>query len=430
MQIFNIKIVLIPLFFFYGCSYSTPINPDKNKPTFISQDSIQYTKSLDENLTLSFDNYKKKYFSPWHLEKSTIGIEEAGWAFKYNKVANNYGANLQPIEKDFFTKMREEVNFKEFGTLNRYAISLKELNIRALPTSKPLFKDPKKAGEGYPFDYLQNSTLHRFKPIFVTHYSKNREWVHVETSFTYGWIKREDIRFVSKNEIEYIESKPQAVVQKENVDFYDDKNRFLGRTKLGMLFSIVGESERKYRVAVLDEKKNDFITTEIDKNVLHNGSLVFNKKNIDKILNIVLKNQYGWGGLNGERDCSSTIRDFYAPFALWLPRNSSQQAKYGEVHSLKGMSDREKLDFIKRYAIPFRTLIYKRGHILLYIGVEDFKVIVFQNMWGIKTKVDNKEGRYIIGKALFSTLDFGSDLDSYDNDSKMISKLRSINTLF
>lgn len=51
-------------------------------------------------------------------------------------------------------------------------------------------------------------------------------------------------------------------------------------------------------------------------------------------------------------------------------------------------------------------------------------------MWGIKTKEEGKEGRYIIGKALFSTLNFGNNLDSYDDNSSIIHNLKSMNILF
>ena len=38
-----------------------------------------------------------------------------------------------------------------------------------------------------------------------------------------------------------------------------------------------------------------------------------------------------------ERDCSSTLRDLFTPFGLWLPRNSGQQAGEGIYISLKDL---------------------------------------------------------------------------------------------
>jgi len=408
-----------------GCSTHKVV-----KPIYISQDVENYTKGLDTNISLSFSNYKEHYFTPWYLTKPTKSLKEISWAFTSYEDRENYGANLCLLKKSFFTKMRENANFKAYGNVNKIAITLDELDLRAMPTSQPLFADPKKAGEGFPFDYLQNSTIHQNKPLFVTHYSKDREWVHVESSFTYGWVKVKDIKFISKAQRDLILSHPLAVVQKENIAFYDKENRYIGKTKFGMLLPIVSESKIGYQVAFLQRDKQKFSTVEISKDVIHKDILHFNKQNVTKILSQLLKNKYGWGGMNGERDCSSTLRDFYAPFGLWLPRNSSQQAKVGTVVSLDTLNEEERIALIKKRAIPFRTLLYKRGHILLYVGYDKDDIIVFQNMWGIRTLKSGKSGRYIIGKALFSKLEFGENLEDYDSSKKMIEKLKSFNILF
>lgn len=411
--------------FFSGCSTHKVL-----KPIYISQDATSYTKDLDTNLSLSFSKYKEHYFAPWYQKEPTKSLKEISWAFTSYEDRENYGANLCLLKKSFFTKMRENANFKAYGSVNKIAITLDELDLRAMPTSQPLFADPKKAGEGFPFDYLQNSTIHQNKPLFVTHFSKDREWVHVESSFTYGWVKVKDIKFISKVQRDFILSHPLAVVQKENIAFYDKENRYVGKTKFGMLLSIVSESKTGYQVAFLQRDKQEFSTVEISKDVIHKDILHFNKQNVTKILSQLLKNKYGWGGMNGERDCSSTLRDFYAPFGLWLPRNSSQQAKVGTVVSLDTLNEEERIVLIKKRAIPFRTLLYKHGHILLYVGYDKDDIIVFQNMWGIRTLKSGKPGRYIIGKALFSKLEFGENLEDYDSSKKMIEKLKSFNILF
>jgi len=138
---------------------------------------------------------------------------------------------------------------------------------------------------------------------------------------------------------------------------------------------------------------------------------------------------YGWGGMYGQRDCSSTMRDFFAPFGVWLPRNSSKQAQVGKVISFEGMSDKEKLATIKKEGIAFRTLLYRHGHIVLYVGVYNGKVIVFQNMWGVTTRKDGKAGRFVVGRPVFSTLEIGKYLEFYDEKSSLLSHLTSMNII-
>jgi hypothetical protein len=169
--------------------------------------------------------------------------------------------------------------------------------------------------------------------------------------------------------------------------------------------------------------------SKIAKSIASQDVLKLNKKNLKAIINEVEKTNYGWGGIYNQRDCSSMLRDLYAPFGIWLPRNSSQQAKIGKVIFLKDKTDKEKVQIIKEKAIPFKTLLYKRGHIVLYLGTYNEKIIIFHNAWGIKTKKDGVEGRYVVGKPVYTTLQFGRGLKDYDETSEILKNLISMNIL-
>ena len=170
-----------------------------------------------------------------------------------------------------------------------------------------------------------------------------------------------------------------------------------------------------------------FDSSIVSSKVTHCGILAFNRKNINAIISELQKVNYGWGGMYGQRDCSSTVRDFFAPFGVWLPRNSYKQSRVGKVISLENMSNKEKLQTIKKYGVAFKTLLYKQGHIVLYAGTIDKKVIVLQNLWGIKTFKNHKEGRFIIGKVIFSTLKVGENLTYYDESASLLKNLKSMN---
>ena len=128
--------------------------------------------------------------------------------------------------------MHEDVNFSQFLSVNKRAITLKETSIRAFPTMLPLFLDPNRAGEGYPFDYLQNSTIHAYKPIYISHYSKNKEWVFIYTSFTYGWIKSNEFVFINKQYANLWQKAQQISVVKEGVSNYDTNNNILFKSTI------------------------------------------------------------------------------------------------------------------------------------------------------------------------------------------------------
>ena len=400
--------------------------------THISQNPHDYTSNIKtEDLNVSQSQFEQSYFKPWNMIDANVLRGQVEWAFNTYKVGNSYGENLQLLPQSFFDEMKSNANFENYSSLNKKAVTIQEVNVRAFPTERPLFLDPSQAGEGFPFDYLQNTTVAANKPLFVTHYSKDKEWAHVVSSFAYGWIKVSQLAFLQKYETDLWQKAQQVFILKDNIPIYSSNGDFLFKSKIGMMLALINEDEHSFTVLAVSRYKQSepfFIKAKISKEIAHKGFIAFNANNLDKIMSELLHSNYGWGGIYRQRDCSSTLKDMFAPFGLWLPRNSYQQSKIGNIVSLDGLSDDEKINLIKEKAIPFKTLLYKQGHIVLYIGIVDNEITIFQNMWGIKTKTDGKEGRFIVGKTIFSTLNIGDKLSSYDNNASLLKNLKSINS--
>ena len=125
------------------------------------------------------------------------------------------------------------------------------------------------------------------------------------------------------------------------------------------------------------------------------------------------------------RDCSATMKDLFSPFGIWLPRNSMDQAAKGVVFiDLSRLSCKEKEKMIISKGIPYLTLIWLRGHIMLYIGSYKGRAMVFHNLWGIKTKSFlGKEGRKIVGHAAITTVSPGKDLYNTDPKDGILGKI-------
>ncbi|WP_457747774.1 SH3 domain-containing protein [Sulfurimonas sp.] len=431
--------IIVCIIVFSGCTQhslnsSKEIDAKKSLSdvNYVYQDVSLYSEGIEKSFISTQEKFEEQYFRPWRIDKIGTSKEDAMWAYKLFNPTNSYGENLQPISQKFFDDILENSNFSAFSTLNRRAITLKELNIRAFPTQKPVLRDPSLAGEGFPFDYMQNSTIAANKPIFVSHYSKDREWVFIEASFAYGWVKARDIVFIKNKYTEIWQEAQQAYFIKDDVPIYANGNRFLFKSKVGLMLPIIQEGSKNYKVLTISNFKDSqalFMRSNIPKKILHKGILKFTSENINNILNEVSKVNYGWGGIYGQRDCSSILRDFFTPFGIWLPRNSFMQSKVGKVISLENMSNKEKIKTIKKYGVAFETLLYKKGHIVLYVGTYNDEVIIFHNTWGIKTKKGSKEGRYIIGKPIFSTLELGDKLEDFDEDASILTKLKSMNIL-
>jgi hypothetical protein len=138
--------------------------------------------------------------------------------------------------------------------------------------------------------------------------------------------------------------------------------------------------------------------------------------NIAKLANELINEPYGWGGLYQNRDCSSLTKDIFAPFGIWLPRNSIDQAKEGGTFiEFQDLSPEEKESMILKQGIPYLTLLWRRGHIMLYIGNYQGKPLIFHNIWGVRTKdLLGRVGQRIVGHAAITTLNPGMEFRNDD----------------
>ncbi|MBE0498411.1 MAG: SH3 domain-containing protein [Campylobacterales bacterium] len=376
--------------------------------------------------------YDKKYFEPWNYIQPPFSVEAILWPYASYTHERSYGIDLQLIPAEWFAKMYHKGNYEHYGMLNKKAISLSYLNLRSFPTEKPLYRDPGRAGEGFPFDYMQNSGIHANEPLFVSHLSEEGDWAYVFTAYATGWVPLQKISFVSDKVAESWQNARQVEILDEFYPIKDLRGGFVFYGRVGMRLPLVSIEEEHYIALAITPGKNHspvYTQVKIPFDVGHEGQLLLNSSNLKRTVDLMLRSNYGWGGLFQERDCSSMLRDLYAPFGIWLPRNSSEQAKAGRVISLEGLTLKQKRELIIKEGVPFETLIYKPGHILLYLGMHKGEIAVLHNVWGIKTLQNGVEGRKIIGKTVITSLHIGEEVEGYDPEKGLLSQIRSINII-
>lgn len=400
----------------------------------LPQETGAYAYVKDDNTTI-YDiqnSYEGNYFRPWNMQSIKTDADQIKWPFRSYMPSNSYGENLKPLSQDWFDKMYKRSNFSNYATVNLKAITLRASSLRSFPTDKPIFKDPNKAGEGFPFDYLQNSSVHANEPIFVSHYSDDGAWVYIFTSYASGWVHSYDISYIPERNIDIFKDSKKIYITIDGYPIKDESGQFVFYSQVGMILPLMSENESSYEaLAITKGKENIPIYTKvvIPKSAATINVLALNRENITRIGDEMTRSNYGWGGMYKERDCSSMVRDMFTPFGIWLPRNSYQQSRVGKVISLKNLNDDEKIAVIKENGIPFETLLHRKGHILIYAGVYNGKIVVMHNMWGVKTKKGDKTGRIIVGKTVFSSLEIGKEQKFYDEKSSLLRKIDSMNIL-
>lgn len=78
---------------------------------------------------------------------------------------------------------------------------------------------------------------------------------------------------------------------------------------------------------------------------------------------------YGWGGRDGQRDCSRFLLDVFGTFGIQLPRHSARQAEAGTFAvDVTELLPREKALLLESANHQGITLLHFPGHIALYLG--------------------------------------------------------------
>lgn len=404
---------------FTACSVKEPIVQTKNSDIEV----LAKTANDDSfNSSLVTKDFFDKYFKPWNSTKVSFPKIEAMWGQSY-KNKKVYLENHQLATASWFDKQIENSNFDDYNTLAKKAITLKNVNIRVIPTNSPMFYDPTQPGEGFPFDYNQNSSVKINTPIIVSHLSKDKAWAYIESSTVGGWVEIGSIAFVDDKFIQEFRTSNYFVSVKEKFPIYDPI--FREYVKVATIFP---KKNNKYLIAKKDDNQNAIISyIALNDDEVEAMPLAFNSQNRIKIAKQLIDEPYGWGGLLNNRDCSSFTQDYFATFGKFLHRNSKAQLSNGKYLDMSNLSNDEKKEFMKKNGVPFSTLVYLKGHVMLYIGVKENEPLVFHNIWSVRLKdSDGKKYRHIIGKATITTLEPGKNIKDFDEDTNILNRIQGI----
>jgi len=432
------------VFFLASCCWTSPdLLKEVHDVTHLSQNHLSYLRDISKDHVLlgqdvqntMDEHYNKTYFSVWHdLKPVHSSPDRVSSIFSHFASSPGYGENKRKHSPSWVKKLQQNASLENYPNALQVAITTRHTNLRMMPTNSPHFYKPGGDSDGWPFDNLQISSVPANTPVLICHLSADKSWVLVETSFAFGWIPVDDCARVDENFIKTWESGRYAAAIKDRIPVLDAEGNFCIRTSVGQVFPLVKESvdTMEILVASADPKNNAIIKPcAVSRQVVAPKPLLFTYLNAVNIANEFMDEPYGWGGLYGNRDCSAMTRDFFAPFGVWLPRHSADQAKQvGKYIDLQDLAPEQKEKIILEQGIPYLSLLWRKGHIMLYMGEENGRALIFHNIWGLRTKDCNgKEGRKIIGKAVITTLHPGEELNYLDPEGWLIKNLSALTIL-
>ncbi|WP_233829047.1 SH3 domain-containing C40 family peptidase [Paraburkholderia sp. ZP32-5] len=366
-----------------------------------------------------------------------------------------YGENFRPHDKAWIDAIARNMNVAQFTQApvyqpERRAIATGNLMVRELPTTDPSFYDHRLAGEGYPFDNLQISAVRPGTPLYVLGGSADGAWQYVQTPDVQGWVRSDGVAFADDRFVDRWRAaagKSLGAVIVASAAISDSHGVFRFDAPAGTMLPLVSASAvasaargtaageaaskgtsnstsgatpdtasensanasamRQLLVPARDIDGHALIrTASLDDSQIAPMPLAATPRHLATLMKALIGRPYGWGNSGLYNDCSSELQSIFAAFGVWLPRHSSTQMSAGRMVDLSASTPAARLDYLAQHGVPFRTLIYIGGHVMLYIGntTRDGTVVpvVYQDVWGLRP-ADNSR-RAVIGGSVILPL--------------------------
>ncbi|MBO4368882.1 MAG: SH3 domain-containing protein [Desulfovibrio sp.] len=395
------------------------------------QDPFYYAKQVGKNKALldtaeQLDQdrrFNSIFFGPWAMTRGTT--KKANACIRKARGYKLGGLRWPQEEWDIITK---NANMETFPSLAQPAITLRNTDLREMPTHEARYDKVIINERSYPFDDFQYSLLGVGTPLFITHQSLDGRWYFVECPIAGGWVDANDVAPVSTQFMTEWRNHALAAIVKDHILL-----KGVGTPgMIGTILPMKSKSGNSVHLLVPGRAANgyaDLREVTVHSTDAHIKPLPITPNNVAALANQMMGQAYGWGGMYGLRDCSQTTHDLLAPFGIWLPRNSRAQAKTGVVMTLEGMGRDEKEQIIKQYGTPFLSLVGLPGHITMYIGTYNGKVALLHNVWGVRTvEGANDNARHIIGKTVITSIAPGWELPNLYRPVSFVDRLRSLAT--
>lgn len=372
-----------------------------------------------------FSALKSRYFgvdkqdsSPWNsyyiasiLNKRADSIRNARINTYLGSDSISWGSNFRVHSERWKEEIRNNTNtsINSVYQPSMRGIAIRETLVRELPTVDPAYEDPSQAGQGYPFDNLQMSSIRPGVPVYVLTSSNDKRWKYVVSPTVIGWVYSEDIAAVDQQfvtEWASLTQKNLGAFIKEPVSVHEhDQYYFTARP--GTVLPFKDKQPGFFLVAVPVRNREGraqirWIRLKDDEFTAMPWKMT--PDNIATLMKSMSGRPYGWGNYNFYNDCSAEIRSLLIPFGLFLPRNSADQIQAAtRVVDLSKEDISARINYLKQHGKPFTTLIYIPGHIMLYIGntvINGQEVpMTYQNIWGLRP--GDAKSRSIIGGSVF-----------------------------
>jgi hypothetical protein len=377
------------------------LHPCPDKIVLSQEEIARLNSNIENDLKLRQDIMKL----PALLSGAEIASSLQSILDRYRKRKLFFKDGL-PVDAAFYEQIKRNMNFERISVQMpvQFGIIVHMADQRCLPTMESLYT----RRLNFEFDMLQDNSFDIGTPVAVVHTSGDEKWYYVIDKDNSGWVKAEQVALCSLNELKEFLSPARFVVMiRAKVSIYLNKSltEYYDYVRMGTKFPLYEDAgTAALQVGIPFRKADGSLSVGagyIATSKAHEGYLPYTARTIIEQAFELYNTPYEWGGLNGEQDCSQFIQEVFAVVGLLLPRNSFKQAQVGIlIDQFSEKTPNEvKEDSLARKATGGITLLYLKGHIMLFLGMMDDCPYAIHNTWsyierktlqGVKTQVVNR----------------------------------------
>ncbi|VVD83471.1 hydrolase [Pandoraea aquatica] len=423
---------------------------DQDVDHWIRPDAPGYDQPLlsAQEQTQRFDAFRARYFgtaprdpSPWNGTWLATSLLNAGGAAQLadsqarrvsrfdnsrSGIRKTYGENFQPHTQAWIRAIESNMALAQLDADHaswpydprRRGITVDNALVRLLPTNDPAFYDFREAGEGYPFDALQDSALRPGTPVYTLARSQDGAWLLVYSPDLIGWI---DARTVASVDARFVATWRDAAQRSLGAIVRHDatlSDTAPGTTTpiyrtfapIGTVLPLVQSRDGRQMAMfpIADAQRHAQVhMAALDASSFVRMPWTLTPRHMAQVMKQQIGRPYGWGNTLFYNDCSAETRSLFAPFGVWLPRHSSDQLRAGRRTDLRDADIDTRLRTLAERGRPLMTLIHINGHIMLYLGNAERDGVsvpmTYQNVWGL-SPADNSRRNVIGGSVILPLL--------------------------
>ena len=340
-----------------------------------------------------------------------------------------YRENKRLADPAFLKQIEAQMHLDHFPNTQSAGVTVRYTHLRYIPDHAGLFETP----DDFPFDMLQVTSVGPGTPLRLWHLSRDGLWVYVVSPFASGWVPVMDVATMTSKSTAWAMSRPLYAVVRDDVAVVEkETRRAIISVAIGQHFPSVPNQKNQIFVPVRQPGgQAKWVSAVAPLGSLRAFDAGWSRTAMVGLTSQVWGELYGWGGMFFHRDCSAMIRDLVAPFGIWLPRNSYAQAKQGgRFVSLAGLDAETKKRRIMTQGKPFLTLLWLKGHIMVYVGSSYGEPMALHNIWAVRVRdPQGQVQKVVIGRAVITDLEPGKSLPDFDSSQSLLNRIEGMTFL-